>query len=342
VTDSTLIKANASLDSLIPSEAKAVVDQKVARQNATSKLGPPASRQISNSTHISKTDRESSLAKKEGSPRELKYKVHNSIDALSRVIIDTKVTSGKIHESQIYIDRISYMAQSRGLAIKEVIADRGYGSREIINTLQKQGIITYIPLFSTRSGKSIQEASKSGFNYEKEQDRFICPAGRYLHPYGFMNNESKYYRSKASDCAVCVQRDDCIASYRSRNKSIKYLIRNIHQELFDKTLEAMQSPVFIGKLKERMWKLEGIFAEAKQLHGLNKARYRGLEKVQIQAYMVGIVQNIKRLIKHFYELIFNFLNLSQISYNYFFNSPRPFNETITLVQGSITTLPTHP
>lgn len=110
ITDSTLIKANASLDSLVPIDSQAAGSEKTARQNATSKLGPPPSRKISNSTHISKTDKESSLAKKEGSPRELKYKVHNSIDALSRVIIDTKVTSGKAHEFQIYIGRINYIA----------------------------------------------------------------------------------------------------------------------------------------------------------------------------------------------------------------------------------------
>jgi hypothetical protein len=33
----------------------------------------------------------------------------------------------------------------------------------------------------------------------------------------------------------------------------------------------MQEPTFIDKLKERMWKIEGISAEAKQLHELGKA-----------------------------------------------------------------------
>jgi hypothetical protein len=129
-----------------------------------------------------------------------------------------------------------------------------------------------------------------------------------LNPYGFIHHESKLYRSKSSDCAICVQKVDCVASSRSRNKSIKHLSRNINQELFDKTLEAMERPIFLGKLKERMWKIEGIFAEAKQLHGLSKARYRGLQKVQIQAYMVAIVQNIKRLMKHFLWAYFRFLN----------------------------------
>ena len=33
------------------------------------------------------------------------------------------------------------------------------------------------------------------------------------------------------------------------------------------------------------------------LHALKRAKYRGLSKVQIQAYMTGVVQNLKRLIQ---------------------------------------------
>lgn len=46
---------------------------------------------------------------------------------------------------------------------------------------------------------------------------------------------------------------------------------------------------------ERSWKIEGIFAEAKENHGLDRARYRGRAKMQIQAYMTAIVQNVKRM-----------------------------------------------
>ena len=62
----------------------------------------------------------------------------------------------------------------------------------------------------------------------------------------------------------------------------------------------MRDPVFRQKLSERMWKIEGLFAEAKQNHGLSRARYRGRAKVQIQAYMSATAQNLKRLVKAFF------------------------------------------
>ena len=50
-------------------------------------------------------------------------------------------------------------------------------------------------------------------------------------------------------------------------------------------------------MSERMWKIEGLFAEAKQNHGLSWTRYRGRSKVQIQAYLSATAQNLKRLVK---------------------------------------------
>lgn len=44
-----------------------------------------------------------------------------------------------------------------------------------------------------------------------------------------------------------------------------------------------------------MWKMEGIFAEAKSHQGMRKARYRGRAKMQTQVYIISTVQNLKRL-----------------------------------------------
>lgn len=48
------------------------------------------------------------------------------------------------------------------------------------------------------------------------------------------------------------------------------------------------------KLRHR---IEHLFGEAKQSHGLNRARYRGLEKMNEQATLTAIAQNLKRIVK---------------------------------------------
>ena len=77
----------------------------------------------------------------------------------------------------------------------------------------------------------------------------------------------------------------------------------------------MKLPEFQDALKERMWTIEGINAEIKNKHGLKRARYRGITKMQIQANMAASVLNIKRLIAWF-QAIYNIIFLPTIIYVY--------------------------
>jgi len=61
------------------------------------------------------------------------------------------------------------------------------------------------------------------------------------------------------------------------------------------------------------WKMEGIISEAKQRHCLSRAKYRGLMKTQIQAYMVGSVLNMKRLVA-FFILLFIYAQIRKLFY----------------------------
>ena len=63
-----------------------------------------------------------------------------------------------------------------------------------------------------------------------------------------------------------------------------------------------ETKAFISKMIVRKWTIEGLFAEAKQFHGLRRARYRGLQKVSIQALMTAMAQNIKRIIKKLLDI----------------------------------------
>jgi hypothetical protein len=74
------------------------------------------------------------------------------------------------------------------------------------------------------------------------------------------------------------------------------VLRPVDQDVFDEVQHRMNEPEFRQKISERMWKMEGLFAEAKQNHCLARAKYRGRPKVQIQAYLIAIVQNLKRLL----------------------------------------------
>ncbi|WP_143085360.1 transposase, partial [Planifilum fulgidum] len=47
--------------------------------------------------------------------------------------------------------------------------------------------------------------------------------------------------------------------------------------------------------KRRSQTIERSFADAKELHGLRYARYRGLAKVREQCLLIAVAQNIKKM-----------------------------------------------
>jgi transposase len=291
MTDATLIAADAALNSLILTQSGGPEPQ--ALSESAKPVDSRIPRKLSNQTHRSCTDPDATLAEKKGSPRQLKYKVHQSADADSRVILDTHVTTGGRHDNQPYLEQLRRIEEHCRIAILEVIADRGYGSAHIIRTLQEQGKKTFIPLWSSRVGNS--KYLKGSLVYEKNHDRFRCPAGKYLTPTPAITENHKRYVSLSSDCQACAQASTCPARTRGSSPQ-RFVLRNLDQDLFEDVQGRMRDPTFRTRRCERMWKMEGLFAEAKQNHGLSRARYRGRAKVQIQAYLSATVQNLKRLV----------------------------------------------
>ncbi len=298
ITDASLFTANASLDSLRANNPEQAEQEHIG--SATPGLGRPENRKLSNQTHTSTTDPDATLAYKKGTTRSLKYKVHTTIDADSRVILEPKVTTGAVHDSKEYLPQLNRISKALGIVIGEAIADRGYGSGDHIKLLEEQGIQTYIPLFSGRSGK-FNDVIADEFIYEKEQDRYRCPAGKYLNPFPTKDKNLVRYATKAKDCENCPLQKSCKIKPRPDSKA-RVIIRNINQEIYERVKIKMVTPNFFERMRERMWKIEGIFAEAKQWHCLRRAKYRGLNKVQIQIYMCATVLNIKRLVKAFIQL----------------------------------------
>ena len=293
MTDATLIAADASLNSLVHKDPEQAKQEEEAQRERRGMIDGQAQRTLSNQTHRSRTDPDATLAQKRGTPRQLKYKVHQTIDADSRVILDTEVTTGARHDNQPYLGQLERVENQYKIKIREAVADRGYGSAEIIKTLQAKEIQTYIPLWHRRSGRN--SGTAVGLVYEHEHDRIRCPAGKYLLP-----NPGDYWRRKryslSGECDPCPLASTCPAKVRSNAPHTRFVLRPVDQDIFDEVQAQMNEPTFGDNASERMWKCEGIFAEAKQFHGLARAKYRSRPKVQIQAYLSAIVQNLKRLL----------------------------------------------
>ncbi len=280
MTDASLVRADAALDSLEKVDA---TEEEIKNRPWFNK-----GEKYSNQTHKSSSDPDATLANKTGVHKALYYKVHSAADMRSRVILDCHVTTGSTHDTVVFKDRVETILD-KGIKVEEWIADRGYGSRENLEFLENKKIKHYIPLWRPQVGKQ-----EEGFKYDSKKDRFRCPKGHYLNG-GNNKDENKLYSLSLKICRTCPLYESCVSESDKRNGRGKRIRRNIHQPFFNKVIWREKKALFKAKLRERMWSMEGLFAEAKNFHSLDRARYRRLSKMQIQAYMISAVQNLKRL-----------------------------------------------
>jgi len=258
---------------------------------------------ISNKTHFNPADPEATLSGKAGENKALAYKTHSAIDAGSRVIVDCHVTTGAVSDVTMFIERVNYIQEKHGLKIGEVIADRGYGSAENLEELEKQDIKSNIPLWSSKVGETFFREIESGFKVDMESKSVVCPEGHQMKQssHDETGHRDLYVLSRKI-CAVCPRAKSCLTDHEFKSRGKRFAVP-IHHRIFSEVLEKQKEPEFKTKLWQRMWKMEGIFAEAKSHHGMRRARYRGRSKMQIQVYMTSTVQNLKRLAASLHWLI---------------------------------------
>lgn len=133
--------------------------------------------------------------------------------------------------------------------------------------------------------------SVEDFVYDEANDLFVCPAGKRLRYIGDSVEVRKRRRFAAlrSACRVCDWKLCCTKYSRREIKvsashaSLVRLRADSHTEDF-KQIYAGRAPT-----------IEGVFAEAKQRHGLGRAWRRGLMKMRVQCFLIASVMNYKRL-----------------------------------------------
>jgi transposase len=333
--DGTLIKANASLKSLVarsdapsPSLSPNEYVEKVfqenpaksehnsernddnntpAETNHTVKTARKSSRRRGrfNLEHMSRTDPEASYVARKGK-RMFSYKYHFTIDQKERVITAVAMTPGAITEDRV----LEELLDRQPVEIKEICADSQYGTADNYAMCWKRDIVPSFPRRSRHFNRSILSPQK--FTYDEKKDVFICPSGKELRRITYdKRNRRWHYRARGSACRLCSLKSVC-----SPNTKYRSIVRHEDHKYVEKSLNWLESPCAKLSIKERGCYAEWAIAEAKCLHGLSKTRYRGLERVTIQGLMTASVQNIKRLLAFYQRGQKEYTRIKQKIYNF--------------------------
>jgi transposase len=140
------------------------------------------------------------------------------IDVKFGVIMDVEA-SRAIRQAEVGAARtmITRTEARFGLKRSWLAADTAYGSASNLDWLvNKKGIAPHIPVID-KSKRDDGTFSREEFIYDKEQDIYICPAGKRLRTSGTLVNggATLLYRASNSDCSQCRSNPNAVRDHHN-------------------------------------------------------------------------------------------------------------------------------
>jgi transposase len=246
---------------------------------------PPGKRKIKRSL----TDPDSGYMCRDRKGEGFYYLNHVTTDSRRNIITDVFVTPGNVHDSVPYLRRLDYQMHKFNLGVEGVGLDAGYNTAPICKGLSDRGIFGVIPHVRTRR-KGLQY-QKRHFEYDEKGDVYICPMGQSLVYRTTNRSGQREYVSNAAICGCCKMLSECTES----QSKVRIITRHVWQGYKEQIRQNVLTPLGKYLRQRRRETVERCFADAKQLHGLRYARYRGIKKVAEQCLMTAIAMNIKKI-----------------------------------------------
>jgi hypothetical protein len=222
----------------------------------------------------------------------LGYHDHYVVDGgRDRIILSALVTPASVMDNTPLLDMVSWVRSRWQLEPEIAVGDAKYGTAPNIAGLEKAGIKAYLPLADL--SKRTQHYPASHFEYDAEQDQYLCPQRQILRLRARRKSEQvSVYRAETRTCNACMVKSECTGS-----KSGRHIFRPFQQEYIDRVRAYHETEAYKKAMRKRGVWVEPLFGEAKQFHSLRRFRLRGLIKVNVEGVLVAAGQNLKRLLR---------------------------------------------
>ncbi|TLS48215.1 IS1182 family transposase [Paenibacillus antri] len=213
------------------------------------------------------------------------------------IITALKVEPGNASDPKAFPDLMKQTKET-GLVVKEVLADKAYGSFTNLKLLDKDGIVPTIKL-NEMMLYGHQDEQREKFVYHKDSETVECPAGHHsirkarMGPKDGNECQRLTFFFEIEKCKKCPLQAGC---YKPGSNSKTYSVPVV-PEFKQRAVEYHGSEEFKARYRMR-YKVEQKNNELKTHHGLGTSRYsRGLLGMRIQAVLTAIAVNAKRMVK---------------------------------------------
>jgi transposase len=304
-TDSTLVDAHASMDSLrhktlgCTDEEYVLALRRQDQPTATREAAAAADRKrgrgkASNQEWQSPTDPEARVMQHADGHTHLSYRVDTTVDLESGVIVTAGAELANVSDQADFLPRVDEAVETlaeRGLSVRAVVADKGHHSGENLAGLEARELVGLIASPNTARGQP--GFRREDFLYDPELDLLVCPAGVLLRRRPGPEGAARQYQARGSDCRQCPHFGVCTKSQTGRGVSVP-----LHEELLAANRERVRSPELRPLLQIRRQRGEAPFGHFKQFGGLRRFAGRGREYATKKTLMAAVGWNRLRLLGH--------------------------------------------
>ncbi len=187
-------------------------------------------------------------------------------------------------------------------------ADAGYFSSQNLEHLHEKDIRGFIPENSDHTKRDLadlpeseQKLSVYDFEYDEDNDEFLCPGGHTLEFHSDRISDGKkqqVYNCKPEHCVTCQWRARCLSTQTDQRQGYRQLIVDPSFDLkkeMKERLESESGQEFYGKRKIEP---ESVFGNIRHNKGFRQFLLRGVRKVRGEFMILCGVHNIEKLIRY--------------------------------------------
>jgi len=220
------------------------------------------------------------------------YKHHLAMTA-ERIITAVVVTSGEAADGK-HLPALIEKSHQAGASFSHIVGDAAYSGKDNLLYAASEGCRIVAP--SNPQLSSPGPTRKEGFTYNKDAERYVCPAGHMAirkartGSKGRGRNQSETYYFDIELCKNCPLREGC---YTPGAKS-KTHSRTLRSREHTEQLEYERTEEY-KELRRERYKIEAKNSELKNRHGLAKNQSSDLIGMTIQGAMAIFAVNAKRI-----------------------------------------------
>ena len=294
-TDASIIKADAQkqrglpgneqIDWGDPKQASRPVREYLVALDETNTLETPPKA-------ISLTDPASSWTAAGGSAI-FAYSTNYLVDLKDGIIVDVEASpvnkTAEVNATRTMLNRVE---EKFGIKPERLVGDTNYGSADMLGWLvDEKNIAPHVPVLD-RSEREDGTFGRSNFSFDAENNRYVCPAGKYLKSAWRSKQKNPYrYRASLYDCQDCSLKSQCCP-----NMAIRKIDRSPYEPARDVARAIAKTDEYKQSRKDRK-KVEVLFAHLKRILKLDRLRLRGLNGAKDEFLLAATAPNLRRMAK---------------------------------------------